>query len=94
MADSRALHSGLVNYHQALKEHLLDLTVEYQTLENMWHRFNNVYEGDAAEQFRSNWIRTVVIFQEYISQTERISVLLEERINALGDAERTEGFLG
>lgn len=94
MADSRALLNGLVNYHQALEKHLKDLTSEYQNLENMWHRFSSVYEGDAADQFRANWMRTASTFQEYITQTEGISHLLEERIASLGIANNPDGTLG
>lgn len=94
MADSRALYNGLTNYHDALEMHVKNLASEYQEVENMWHRFSAVYEGDAADQFRANWMRTVSTFQEYITQTEQISRLLEERITALGEADRSEGMLG
>ena len=94
MADSRALYNGLVNYRQTLEKHLADVTSEYEELGNMWSRFSSVYEGDAADQFRQNWMRTTSVFQEYITQTAAINRLLEERITALGEADRPEGMLG
>lgn len=94
MADSRALHNGLANYHQALETHLQELTSEYQKMEKTWYRFSAIYDGDAANQFKTNWMRTVSTFQEYITQTEQISRLLEERITALREVNRLENVLG
>lgn len=93
MADTRALLAGLEQYHESLNRHLADLKSEYQEVEGCWHRFSEVYEGDAADQFRANWMRTVANFQEYIVQTEKISRMLEERIKELRIANQTEGML-
>lgn len=91
MADSRILLAGLEEYRRVLGVHLSKLKAEYQQLDNTWHRFSAVYEGDAADQFRAGWIRTTQRFQEYIEQTQKISAMLDERIDYLRATNRTEG---
>jgi len=94
MADTKVLLAGLEKYHESLNRHLADLTAEYQQLEGSWRRFSSVYQGTAADQFRANWMRTVTNFQEYITQTGKISKMLEDRIEKLRIVNRTEGVLG
>ena len=91
MADSRVLLNGLEEYHRVLGKHIASLSSEYQQLNNNWQQFSSVYEGDAANQFREGWIRTSQRFQEYIAQTQRISAMLDERIEQLREANKTEG---
>ncbi|MBK9926324.1 MAG: WXG100 family type VII secretion target [Anaerolineales bacterium] len=93
MADTRVLLSGLEEYHRVLGMHLSKLTAEFQQLDNTWRNFSAVYEGEAADQFREGWIRTTQRFQEYIEQTQKISMVLNERIEHLREANRSEGGL-
>ena len=93
MTDSRILLAGLEEYHRVLGKHLSNLAGEFQQLDNSWRQFSAVYEGDAADQFREGWIRTAQRFQEYIEQTQKISVLLDERIEQLRAVNKTEGGL-
>lgn len=93
MADTRILLAGLEEYHRVLGSHLSKLTAEFQQLDSTWRQFSAVYEGDAADQFREGWIRTTQRFQEYIEQTQKISAVLDERIEHLRAANRTEGGL-
>lgn len=93
MADSRILLAGLEEYRRVLGQHLSKLTAEYQQVDNTWRQFSAVYEGNAADQFREGWIRTSLRFQEYIEQTQKISVVLDERIEHLRAANQTEGGL-
>lgn len=90
MADTRLLLDGLVEYRSRLEKHLQQLNADFQHLENEWRAFSVVYEGDAANQFRSYWQRTVDNFKEYIERTQRIARLLEERIQHLEKVNRTE----
>jgi uncharacterized protein YukE len=62
-------------------------------MEASWHRFSAVYQGDAADQFRAHWQRTVDRFHEYIQRTESISTVLEERIEHLRQVNRTDSTL-
>jgi uncharacterized protein YukE len=91
--DMRVLLAGLEEYHRVLGKHLSKLMGEYQQLDAQWRRFSAVYEGDAADQFREGWMRTANRFQEYIEQTQKISALLDERIEDLRQANRTESGL-
>jgi len=93
MTNVTVLLSGLKQYHDSLDRHLADLKSKHQELENSWHRFSEVYEGDAAEQFRANWLRTEGNFNEYIEQTQKISKMLDERIKDLEILDKPEGIL-
>lgn len=93
MADSRILLSGLEEYRRVLERHLTQVTAEYQQLDNNWQQFNAVSEGDYADQFRAGWFRTSQRFHEYISQTRKISAVLDERIEQLRRLNQTEGGL-
>jgi uncharacterized protein YukE len=93
--DSRVLLKGLEEYHRVLGKHLSSLTSEFQQVSNAWQRFGTVYEGEAADQFRAGWMRTSQRFQEYIEQTQRISSILDERIEDLRKYDRSErGLIG
>ncbi|HKY43773.1 MAG TPA: WXG100 family type VII secretion target [Pyrinomonadaceae bacterium] len=93
--DARVLLQGLQEYSRALERHTVMLKIQFHDLDSHWHQFSSVYEGDAADQFRAGWIRTSQNFTEYIEQTDRIQRILEERIAALREADRTEsGLIG
>jgi uncharacterized protein YukE len=95
LADSTILLRGLEEYSRVLEHHSSMLKIEFDHLDSRWHQFSTVYQGEAADQFRAGWIRTTQNFQEYIEQTERIQLLLRERIEALRDADRAEsGLIG
>jgi hypothetical protein len=91
VADTRILLAGLEEYRRVLGRHLSQLKAEFQQLDNSWRQFNVVAEGNYADQFREGWLRTAHRFQEYIEQTEKISALLDERIEHLRHVDRTEG---
>jgi uncharacterized protein YukE len=93
VVDTRVLLAGLREYHASLTRHVTELRAEFDVLQTRWQAFSAVYEGDAADQFRAGWIRTVSRFQEYITRTQRIAAILEERIERLEEANRTESGL-
>lgn len=92
-ADLALLLRGLEDYRSSLEIHLRTATQEYEQLDTRWQAFSSVYEGDAARQFRSHWLLTRQRFEDYITATEKISRLLDERIEALRRVNR-EGELG
>ncbi len=91
--DMRVLLKGLEEYSRVLEKHSSLLKLEYNDLDTQWRKLSSVYEGDAADQFRAGWIRTSQNFQDYMRETERIRRILEERIEALREANKTEGGL-
>ncbi len=93
MADSDKLLQGLQAYRTALDKHLSLLQEDLQQLENRWLALDAVYEGEAAEQFRASWLRTVEWFADYIYQMQEITAILNERIDALEQANLLEGGL-
>jgi uncharacterized protein YukE len=93
--DARVLLHGLEEYSRALDRHSLMLKIHFSDVDRHWQQFSSVYEGDAADQFRAGWARTNQNFTEYIEETNRIQRLLEERIAALREADKTEaGLIG
>lgn len=93
MADSRILLAGLEEYYRVLERHLAQLAADFQQLDTSWRQFNAVSEGDYAEQFRAGWIRTSDRFQEYLEQTQKISEVLDERVDHLRNLNKTEASL-
>lgn len=93
MADTRVLLKGLEEYSRALEQHSMLLKLEYNSLDVRWQMFSRVYEGDSADQFRAGWLRTSQNFQDYMNQTEQIKRILDERIEALREANKTEDGL-
>jgi uncharacterized protein YukE len=95
VTDARVLLQGLQEYNRALDRHSGMLKLRFHYLDSHWLQFSSVYEGDAADQFRAGWTRTNHSFMEYIEQTDRIQKVLEERIEALREADKTEsGLIG
>ena len=90
--DMRLLLTGLIEYHGSLSTHMFKIREEFQKLENFWRRLNSEYEGTGAEEFRIHWGKTAASFNEYISQGQRISLILQERIEALQAADSAEGL--
>jgi len=90
MADTRALLNGLLEYHKRLTLHVTQLQQEYQQLEVRWRMFRDVYEGDAADQFKRGWEQTAARFQVYIDEAQHIMKILEERIGFLSKANQQE----
>lgn len=93
MTDTRQLLTGLVEYRNSLERHLEQLAPEYQQLNGRWQAFSAVSEGDYANQFRAGWLRTGSQFELYINQSQKIIALLNERITALEEVNRSEGGL-
>lgn len=92
--DTKLLLSGLEAYLESVNRHIESLKEEYQHLDNTWRRFSACYEGEAADQFREGWLRTADRFREYMEGADRIRIILDERVDALREANRTEGVLG
>ena len=89
MADTRILLSGLKDYLDSLMAHLEKLQESFEELSSRWSALSSVYEGNAADQFRAGWMNTTENFTEYIEETRKISDLLEERIQALEEADHS-----
>jgi uncharacterized protein YukE len=87
------LLQGLEEYRAALENHRHVVAQEYAQLNDRWVSFYHVYEGKAADEFKAHWLRTQQRFEEYIEAARRIGDILDERIDALRQADR-EGDLG
>lgn len=86
--DAARLLSGLIEYQQSLAKHRQLLQVKFDSLKQRWHTFGSVYEGDAAREFRTHWLRTSQNFEDYLIATTSINQLLQARIQALSEAEQ------
>ncbi len=80
MYDSKKLLIGLLKYQQSLEAHLNKLQSEYAQLQIYWKAFNEVSEGNYAEQFRAGWIKTDSRFKTYIVHSAKIKLFLNEHI--------------
>jgi uncharacterized protein YukE len=93
--DARVLLRELDEYSRGLERHSIMLKLEFNNVDSHWRQFSEIYAGEAADQFRAGWSRTTQNFTEYMEQTDRIHRLLEERIAALREADKTEsGLIG
>lgn len=81
---------GLKEYRTALSTHVVQLQDSLLQIDNPWCALRVVYEGDAAEQFKVNWIRTLEEFQDYINTIQKIIAILDERIETLQTAISTQ----
>lgn len=90
--DTSLLLRGLKEYRTALEMHKHVVSQEYAQLNDRWHAFERVYEGDAAREFKSHWLRTQQRFEDYIEAARKIGIVLNERIDALERVNR-EGDL-
>jgi hypothetical protein len=91
--DTRQLLAGLIEYRAALERHVQGLRQEYDGLDLRWRSFGAVYEGDAADQFKYGWDRTTSRFRYYLERTTAIARVLDERIEALREANQQESSL-
>jgi uncharacterized protein YukE len=92
VADTRVLLEGLTQYRTSLERHLSTLQGEFDAVQSRWHVFSAVYDGDAADEFKSHWAHTVARFSEYIARTTAIARMLDERIEYLREVNRREGL--
>ena len=89
MADNQVLLNGLREYRDSIKKHFAQLQGGFDAVSLEWKRLETVYHGDAADEFRGLWMRTGSSFQEYLDRTQAILQVLDERISALEQAERS-----
>ena len=92
MANTRYLLNVLRAYKASIEKHQYRLRNEFEGLTTRWRVFRAVYDGDAAQEFHSGWAKTEVRFREYMYRLQKINKLLEERIAALEEANRTGGL--
>ena len=90
--DTRLLLKGLEDYRKSLDRHLKELNTEFRVTEQRSRALYSVYTGDAADEFKKYWSVTVSRFQEYLTRTQRISAMLDERIEYLREYNRQEGL--
>jgi hypothetical protein len=86
--DTIRLLDGLQQYRLGISRHLNQLQSSFEVLECRWQAFSATYEGSAAEEFRSGWLRTAERFRFYISQMEQLAAFLDERIESLKELNR------
>jgi uncharacterized protein YukE len=93
MANPQILLAGLRDYQKELERHREVLQLAYNEVSNIGQPFIEVYEGEAAEQFKAGWARTQQKFETYLEETQKINRLLLERMEALGEVVRPEDDL-
>ena len=84
MSDVTALRTLLTDYAAALEAHLNTVREEFSHVERAWVGLSDVYQGDAAEQFRSVFLGTADRMRTYDTDAAALLGLLRERLAALG----------
>lgn len=77
------LRDGLNAYERSLSLHRTQLQTDFHELQAYFVRLNTVYDGQAATIFKEAWMRTAEWFEAYLEETQQLSTLLQERIQAL-----------
>lgn len=93
MADTRLLLNLLEEYSRSLHRHLIEVRTEFDQLLGRWYAFDEVYDGEAADQFKEGWGRTSARFKEYTERSEAIATILDSRIDALREANQADPSL-
>ena len=86
--DMTVLRERLEEYAEQLEHQRITLQHDFDDLTKQWLALSQVYEGQAAEQFRVAWRKQMEAFDAYLNAAGRISPILRERIEALWDADR------
>ena len=92
MADVTQLIRALESYSRELERHNTKVAGAYRDLERSLSKLSSVYEGVAAREFQSHWLRTKAGLTEYNRGSQNISRLLNERLTALKAADRPDGL--
>jgi hypothetical protein len=92
MPNSDVLLQELEQYRNAILDHRKDLENQYTVLSHRYRTFSDVYEGEAAEEFKRGWEKTGLRFTEYIVSTGKIIQLLDARIDSLRGFNRSESL--
>ena len=83
MSDPTVLGALLADYAAALDAHLVAVREEFSHVERAWVGLSDVYEGEAAEQFRSVFLGTAERMRAYDTDAAALLRLLHERLAAL-----------
>ena len=83
MTDVSRLTALLADYAGALEGHLGAVREEFAQLERAWTRLSEVYEGAAAEQFRSVFLATADRMHRYEHDATGLNDLLKRRTETL-----------
>lgn len=84
--DLDILRQGLIEYRQSLLANHRTLRVDYDQIQGTFLHLNSVYEGQAAETFKSAGRATAEWFEGYLTETQLLIQLLDERLEALEQA--------
>lgn len=90
MTDVTALSGLLTDYAGALEGHLATLREQFSDLERAWAGLSEVYEGSAAEQFRTVFLATTSRMHQYEHDAAILLGVLRQRIGTLQQLDAPE----
>jgi len=79
------LKDRLSNYNDSLNDHLGQLQTDFGLLQNSYQLFARAYEGRDAEEVKIKWELTMSWFEDYLTSTLNLSIVLDERLNSLNN---------
>jgi hypothetical protein len=83
MTDATALAEHLTAYENAIDRHLQQLGEEFRQLQGSFGLLRECYQGIGADRFDEVWSGTTHRFDEYLTQSQAVRVVLQERLEAL-----------
>jgi uncharacterized protein YukE len=93
-AEFDQLIAGLEDYLEGLRKHRKVLQSVRESTGRKYRALNAVWGGKAARSLHAQWSRTGAWFEDYLTRTNRLAKLLEERIEALRKANKEEFGMG
>ncbi len=92
MADVTRLVNELDEYKRNLERHVAQVGAAFEELQRAYGQLSPRFEGRAAREFKSHWGRTVSGLKTYTEGARGIQKLLDDRLKALRDVDRTDGL--
>lgn len=92
MTDVTRLIQALEGYRRELEYHNRKVSDAYDQLEKALSRLNAAHKGAAASEYQSHWRRTKDGLKHYNEGAKSIQKLLDSRLEALKQVDRTEGL--
>lgn len=94
MTDATRLTHLLEDYAESLAGHLASVREEFDQLTRAWRMLSDVYEGDAAEQFRGVFEATAARMRHYEEDAGVLLGVLRGRIESLRRFDAVDGAVG
>lgn len=94
MIDVTKLLVGLEDYQSTATRHVLLVREDFEAVQRTWHRLDECYRGEAADEFQAAWLRAASMMSDYTDGTDAILAMLRARIEYLRAVDKPTGLDG